>query len=343
MRGNGKFYALLLLLTAGALLLFPVCLLPASGEPQPDGPAASTAGPSDTSGTAAVPASRDDTDTSVFLVLHADGTQVSAIAERDFLVYTLAAEMLPDFEEEALKAQAVASYTYFCYERDRELASPSEALHGADFADTPVAYPDGYCEEYWRKKWGDEAFDRYYPRLCAAVDAVAGERILYQGQPILAAYHAISGGVTELPEVVWSGAFPYLQSVASPGDELAPQYETTVTLTPEALREALDGVEGLSLPEDPAAWLGEAERSAAGTVLALPVGGVSLSGQEWRRRLGLRSACFTAAYADGRFTFTVQGYGHGVGMSQYGAEYLAKAGYSYREILQYYYKDVTVG
>ena len=341
---NGKFYLLLTLLTAATLVLLPLTTLPVASEPAaaPGGEPAVTA-TTTTAAPAAKPAEKPDIRTETFSVLHSDGKTVSTIPVRDFLIYTLAAEMLPSFGEEALKAQAVASYTYFCYERDLEREKPTEALQGADFADTPVAYPEGYMPAYWVKKWGQSAYDAAYPRLAAAVDAVAGVQMQYEGKPIFAAYHAISSGTTELPEVVWASAFPYLQSVDSGLDVDAPNYETTLRLTSEAFKEKVAGVDGIKLSGDPATWIGEdITRSAAGTVLRITVGGVALTGRECRTLLGLRSACFSVAYEDGGFTFKVHGHGHGVGMSQYGAAFLAEQGATYEEILHHYYTDVTI-
>ena len=102
-------------------------------------------------------------------------------------------------------------------------------------------------------------------------------------------------------------------------------------------------VEGIDLSGDAAAWIADdAVRSAAGTVVSQTVGGVSLGGREWRSRCGLRSSCFTVTYADGEFRFAVKGYGHGVGMSQYGAQFLAQSGYTWEEILHHYYTGVEI-
>ena len=344
MNKNGKFYLLLTVLTAATLILLPMTTLPAASEPQARPVSAKPA--SVTTATAAAsaePTARPDIHTETFSVLHSDGQTVSDIGQRDFLIYTLAAEMLPSFGEEALKAQVVASYTYFCYERDLERANPTESLHGADFADTPVTYPEGYTPDYWIRKWGQNAYDAAYPRLAAAVDAVAGVQMQYEGKPIFAAYHAISSGTTELPEVVWASAFPYLQSVSSELDTGAPDYETTVRLTSEAFRKKVSGVDGIDLSGEPSGWIGkDISRSAAGTVLRITVGGVALTGRECRTLLGLRSACFSVVYENGGFTFTVHGHGHGVGMSQYGAAFLAEQGATYEEILHHYYTDVDI-
>ena len=342
---NGKFYLLLTLLTAATLVVLPLTTLPVASEPSAIPAAATPATSVTTAATTAkpAPAEKPDIRTETFSVLHSDGKTVSKIAVRDFLLYTLAAEMLPSFGEEALKAQVVASYTYFCYERELAHENPTEALQGADFADTPVAYPEGYTSDYWIKKWGQKSFDTAFAKLSAAVDAVAGVQMQYEGKPIFAAYHAISNGTTELPEVVWASAFPYLQSVDSERDVEAPNYETTLRLTGEEFKKKVAGVDGIELSGEPSTWIGEdITRSAAGTVLRIVVGGVALTGRECRTLLGLRSACFSVVYEDGGFTFTVHGHGHGVGMSQYGAAFLAEQGATYEEILHHYYTDITI-
>lgn len=349
MQKNRKFYVALTLLCAAALFFLPLCLLP------PDNPVSVAASPSVSSPTATEKTSLSPTATAdvtdavaalkkeTFTVLHTDNKTKSAISCRDFLIYTLAAEMLPSFEPEALKAQAVAAYTYFSYEREQERKNPQKALCGADFADTPAPFPDGYRAAYWKEKWGAAAFETYYKKLAAAVDAVAGVTITYKGNLILAAYHAISPGKTEVAESVWAAAVPYLQSVDSGDDKNAPDYTTTVRLSPAQVKQALADVKGLKLSGEPNTWFSEKPtRSAAGTVLKQTVGGVSLTGKDCRTRFGLRSACFSVAYENGQFVFTVHGYGHGVGMSQYGAQFAALDGADYKEILHRYYTDVEI-
>lgn len=329
----GKWVALLCAVTLAVMILLPLRALPAASQQPEEQPPTATRPTPPTSETA---------ESDRFRILHSDGQTVSEMGVSEFLLWTVLAEMPAAFEPEALKAQAVASYTYFCYERAAERASPSEALCGADLADTPVPYPEGYTEAYWRERLGD-GYEESVKKVSEAVAAVTGKRILYGNAPIFAAYHAISGGTTELPEVVWSAAFPYLQSVASPLDEQAPDYASEVTLTAPQLAEVLADVEGIDLSGEAAGWIAEdAVLSAAGTVVSQTVGGVSLTGREWRERCGLRSACFTVTYADGEFRFAVKGYGHGVGMSQYGAQFLARSGYTWEEILHHYYTDVEI-
>ncbi|MBO5797010.1 MAG: SpoIID/LytB domain-containing protein, partial [Clostridia bacterium] len=197
--------------------------------------------------------------------------------------------------------------------------------------------------EGMRARWGDK-FEEYYQKLCDAVDAVYGQRILYEGEPILAVYHAMSAESTEKSSVIWGKDLPYLQSVKSPGDTLAPTYESVVTVPVTAFAEGVKAL-GVTLSGDAAGWMDIAgiTRSPAGTVTAVRVGDKTLTGRQLRGAFDLRSAVFTVEYrAESGFIFTVHGYGHGVGMSQYGANCLAEQGKTWREILEYYYTGVTI-
>ena len=170
-----------------------------------------------------------------------------------------------------------------------------------------------------------------------------GKTITHNGKPIDACYHAVSNGCTESAKVVWGANVPYLQAVASPGDRLAPGYESTVTLTADQVKSILKKEEpALSLGKQPKNWFGKATLSAAGTVEKQAVGDQTLSGTRIRELFGLRSATYTVTYQETGFVFSVCGYGHGVGMSQHGADYLARQGYTWQEILKYYYKGVTI-
>lgn len=334
-----KRYMLLVLSVVALLMLLPLPALGILEEDKspllPSSCAGSSAPVSDTS----APASEAS-----FKILDTKTGQVVTMSERDFLIGTVANELYPTYHTEAMKAQAVAAFTYYGCKRTAQQANPDPALKGADFSDVTSRFPEGYTVEGLRERWGDN-FDTYYKKVCDAVDAVMGQRILYNGEPILAAYHAISFGTTERAEVVWGTDYPYLQSVPSPGDSLSPGYETTVSFKPEELSAALcKEVEGLKLEGDAAGWItGEPTTSPAGSVLTLTVGGTSVTGRQIRKALELRSTCFTVAYKDGVFQFTVHGFGHSVGMSQYGADYMARQGADYQEILKHYYTGVTIG
>lgn len=336
-----KRYLVLVLIVFTLLLLVP---LPALGSRDGDKPGA------DVSKTPAPSPDGNISDTgsapeenATFKILNTSTGEVVEMEEREFVIGTVASEMPASYHTEALKAQAVASYTYYSAKRAKAREEPEEALKGADFSDVPATFPETYTEEGLRERWGDN-FDTYYNKICVAVDEVMGKTITYDGQLIYAAYHAISSGTTETGVPVWNVDYPYLQSVPSPGDKLSPQYSSEASFTAEQFSAAVSGIaDGLNLSGDPAGWItGEAERTAAGTVTALTVGGVSLTGQQVREALELRSACFTVEWRENTFLFTVQGYGHGVGMSQYGADYLARQGSTYEEILHYYYTGVVI-
>lgn len=338
-----KPYLLMLTITVGALLLLPIMAFataPPSAAADESLPAAPNT-PADFDGeppavsTAVEPVAAE----AVFRVQSAVSDTVVTLSERDFLIGTLAAEMYPSYGIEALKAQAVAAYTYYGCKRTAARADGEMA----DFSDVPSTFPTLYTVEGMRERWG-ECFEEYYQKLCEAVDAVLGQRLLYEGEPILAVYHAMSAEKTETAAVVWGRDLPYLQAVDSPGDTLAPSYETVVSVSAADFAAALQGV-GVT-PEGAAAdWVdGDSlTRSPSGTVTAVTVCGHTFTGRELRTLFSLRSAAFTLQYrADTGFVFTVHGYGHGVGLSQYGAACLAAEGKTYVEILQYYYTGVTV-
>lgn len=327
-----KGYAAFLCSIACLLMLLPLPALPKA--PPADDPPLSTPVESEP------PADSPHSDEPTFKVL-TDG-QVTELTCREFLIRTLAYEMSPTFHPEALKAQAVAAYTYHGRRKNAQTINPDPALCGAHFLAPDNTFPQEYTADKLRERWGDK-FDAYYATLCEAVDAVTGKYITYDGQWIDACYFAMSNGTTETAKTVWGGDVPYLRSVASPDDKLAAKYETMVTFTTEQMKAALTAADPqLNLGDDPSAWFGEATLSAAGTVASIPVGDKTLAGTAVRSALNLRSATFAIKYADSNFTITVHGYGHGVGLSQVGANALAKKGYTWQEIIQYYYTGVSI-
>ena len=251
----------------------------------------------------------------------------------DYLIGVVAAEMPASFEPEALKAQAVAARTYIL---DRA-AHPVDAHRDAAVCSDPSCCCAYVSEDEMRENWGRD-YRKNLRRIRTAVRETDGQRLTYEGEPIRAVFHSCSGGQTEASAALW-GAVPYLVSVESPETAAdVPGYETTVTLSPGEVRRALEAQgQAPSLPDDPAAWLGDVKTDASGRVETIVIGGQTLSGAEARACFSLRSAAFTAEYADGAFVFHVTGSGHGVGMSQYGANVLAKQGDSYAEILEHYY------
>lgn len=327
-------YAAFTLLPGGVYALYRAQESPPpAGEASPSPAAAqptATAAPGFLEGRlpAATPAPQEDSFT---LYDTATGETFTVTAE-EFLPAALACEMDLSAPEEALKAQAVALYTFYSYQRTQH---QGEAAHFAcDTANWLVYVPQSALEE----RWGED-FPAYYETLRQAVAAVKGQRLTWEGEPICAAFFAISGGATASSANVWGQEFPYLQSVASPGDCFASGYLSTVTLTAQELQAAGeaawgDGVD-FSLPREQ--WFTDIAATPAGYVTSATVGGRLCTGEELREAFGLRSACFTLDTSGGEFQFTVKGWGHGVGMSQAGAAFLANQGASYQEILAHYY------
>ena len=268
---------------------------------------------------------RADADTA--LTVLSDGkTRETTMA--DYLVGVVAAEMPASFEPEALKAQAVAARTYIL---DRA-AHPVEAHRGAAVCGDP-----GCCCAYWseaemREQWGAD-FRKNLRRIRRAVRETDGQRLTYAGEPIRAVFHSCSGGQTEASAALW-GALPYLVSVSSPETAAdVPGFETEVTVSTQDAAQAL----GITPPDDPAQWIGSITRDDSGRAATVTLGGRTITGAEARALFDLRSTDFTAEYRDGNLVFHVTGSGHGVGMSQYGANVMARDGADYTEILAHYY------
>ena len=190
--------------------------------------------------------------------------------------------------------------------------------------------------------WGNN-YDINYKKLSDAVDAVISEVITYEDEPIIAAFHAISSGKTESAQTVWGRDVNYLKPVDSEGDELSPEYETDTQLKEEEVKKALQGkFPKIKLDSDPNKWFTTKKRSDSGTVTELKAGDQIMTGRELRELLKLSSSNFNISYQNGMFTFASLGKGHGVGMSQYGADYLARQGKDYKEILTHYYTGVKI-
>ena len=277
-----------------------------------------------------------DTETAISVRLE-DGT-VSQMPLGDYLWCVVAAEMPASFEEEALKAQAVAARTYAM----RRMANPPDA-----HPDAAVCTDHTCCQAYITPEaaaanWGEWAA-YYTAKLRNAVSGTDGVVALYDGALIDAVFFSSAAGRTVDAVEVWGNAVPYLTGVDSPEGEEVPNWRSTVTVTPEAFRETFLAAHPEAVLEgDPSGWFGTPELNSAGGVSPIAVGGVTVTGGELRTLFSLRSTSFTISATAEEITFSVTGYGHGVGMSQYGANALAKEGKTYREILQWYYTGITL-
>lgn len=267
---------------------------------------------------------------------------VMDVPVRDYVIGAVCAEMPAAFHEEALKAQAVAAHTYA--ERQRSLArtAPDPTLLGADLSNDTSKYQGYFTESQMRHFFG-ENYDLYYEKISDAVDEVLPYILTYEGEPIISAFHSMSSGVTESAENAWGTAVDYLVPVDSECDMAAPKYTEEVTLEADFLRQRLEKVfEGVQLGENIEDWVVPMDISSSGTVLTASVGNLKVTGNDIRVALGLRSADFEIEEEDGKLVFTTRGYGHGVGMSQYGANTMANEGKTWREILEHYYVDVSI-
>lgn len=265
------------------------------------------------------------------------GGEVREMDMGTYLVGVVRAEMPASFEMEALKAQAVAARTYTLH----KMMSGGCANHPhADACDDITCCKAYMDEEAAARLWGDSVGE-YEDKIRRAVTETDGECVLYEGSPALAVFHSSSAGMTMDAGEVWSGDVPYLRSVTSPESaDTVPNFHSRAVFAPGELKEILlAALPEARLETSPTEWFTNIRQKENGTVTALDVGGESVSGSRLREILGLRSACFTLDFEESGIVFSVTGYGHGVGMSQYGANVLAASGMDYREILAWYYTD----
>lgn len=257
---------------------------------------------------------------------------------REYLIGVVAAEMPAGFPEEALKAQTVAARSYALYKLSLYDGKAQEAHHGAQ-----LCADSGHCEAFVdlavqaSQLWSEGA-EVYAGRIADAVKQTDGWVLTWQQEPIAAVFCAASGAMTETAEDIWGAALPYLVSVDSPGGTECSRYYGQISIAQADFAAIVkENYPDAELSGSPEQWIGKVERSPAGSVLQLELGGVSLTGREMRSLLGLNSSNFTLRVQDDQLIFETEGYGHGVGMSQYGARYLALAGQNCEEILAHYY------
>ena len=315
-----------LLLTGGALVLM-LYLLPvfwSLGEPEESASPPATAQAMQADGMAG-----DYSAVTVML----NGTPTELPLE-DYVAGVVAAEIPNDFPEEALRAQAVAARTYAVYKL---------------FRGRPEAHPEAdLCDDYrhcaaWRDIAVETAAGSDLSRVQQAVQDTAGEILTYDGQPIAAVFHCVSGPRTEAARDVWGEDIPYLQSAVSPGGSAYNGYEDAVTLSADDFRTAVaDTFPSADLSGAPNTWFKASVRSEAGGVITVELGGVTVEGSAIRELFGLQSTNFTLTTTEDSITFHTIGYGHGVGLSQYGARYMAEQGASYAEILAHYYLNTAL-
>ena len=271
-------------------------------------------------------------------LLHAKTGEVEEVPLDTYLVNVVSGEMPADFEFEALKAQAVVARTYTIYKIQ------NKKHDNADICDASTCCQAWVSKEERLARWDESLRDSNWKKIEQAVNETKGKIITYEGKPINAFFHSNSGGKTEIPVNVWGGTgYPYLQVVETSGEDNYTQYNSEVVLSNEELLEKLK-VNYSDIPIDfnNNDDLKILEYTDSGRVKTVKFGNHNLSGTETRTLLGLRSTNFEIVKEDGNIKFLVKGYGHGVGMSQTGANTLAKEGKSYEDIINHFYIGVEI-
>jgi stage II sporulation protein D len=260
----------------------------------------------------------------------------------EYIVGVTAAEMPASFEPEALKAQAVAART-FTVKRIAAFGGEPCGKSGCDVCTDSSCCQAWDSEAQMRKHWGKN-YEKYVGKIRSAVYETKGLIATYEGEPIEAMYHSTSGGYTENSENVYSAALPYLRSVESPGEEDAPYYHGEETCTRKEFAKRLNS----AFPKADLTSDGLKEqvriltRFDSGRVAELQLGDVTVTGREFRGALELQSANFEIEIGSKNVRVTTIGFGHGVGLSQLGANAMAKNGSLFDEILCHYYTDIAL-
>ncbi len=332
------------MLVAG--LLLPAVLMAAAmgyfNQPESaEGSVASTAAPRPTSQPTAAQTTLPSTLPAVTTrptVPAAPEIQIQVVMEEEvkemdleaYLLGVMLAEVPAKFQFEALKAQAVASRTYTLL---RCKGKKSHTL-GAVCTDSSCCQAYISPEAYILRggKWAD------LEKMRKALEETKGQVLTYNDKLIVATYFSCSGGSTEAAQAVWGGDYPYLQAVESPGEEIASFFEDEKIFTEEEIMQVLN----IRLEGKPETWFGAVEYTQGGGVKTMHIGGVPYKGTTLRTLLGLRSTAFTVSFHDGFVFFKTKGYGHRVGMSQYGAEAMAREGSGYEQILYHYYTGTSI-
>ncbi len=270
------------------------------------------------------------------MVLMPEGL-IECMPIQDYLVGVVAAEMPAVFEMEALKAQAVAARTYTMH-------CASLCKHGKAHVCTDYACCQAWLHETRLRDTWKNSYEHYIRKMHFAIESTQGEYLSSGGQPILAVFHSSSAKATANSIDVWSTSMPYLTSVSSPEtEEDVPHYISTVICSPDVFSDTiLSAYPVATFLGSEANWIGKTLRDNSGRVASVVLGGVEIKGKELRRLFALRSTAFVLEYTDGHFIFTVTGFGHGVGMSQYGANKMARLGADYRDILAHYYPQTVL-
>ena len=272
------------------------------------------------------PVEEMEDDNITMLLRTADGTVLEMDMDT-YLTGVVLAEMPASFAQEAKKAQAVVARTF----------ALKAAVTGGKHGDGSVCTESVCCQAYISPEAYSGPGEAVEQAEMAAAETT-GLVLMYENGLIEATYFSCSGGSTEDAVAVWGTDFPYLRATDSPGEEDAVHYTDTVHFTEKEFQKAL----GVTLAGSPDSWFGFTTYTAGGGVNTMRIGGRDYRGTELRKLLGLKSTAFTVAADGDGITVTTRGYGHRVGMSQYGADAMAEGGSGYEQILSYYYQGTSL-
>ena len=273
-------------------------------------------------------------------LLHTKTQEIEEIKLDEYLYGVVSAEMPASFEKEALKAQAVVARTYTIYKIEN-----NEGKHGeANICDDSSCCQAWISKEDRFAKWEESSREANWNKIVEAVESTKGKYITYEGKPINAFFHSNSGGKTETTLNVWGGSgYPYLQSVSTSGEDAYTQYKSEVTLTKEEfINKIKEKYSDFEIDFNDEKCISILEYTEGNRVKKIRIGNKEFSGVEIRTLIGLKSANFNIEIKGDNIYFSVLGYGHGVGMSQTGADSMAKEGKNYEEIIKHFYTGVEI-
>jgi len=272
--------------------------------------------------------------------------EVMTVGLEEYLCGVVFSEMPSSFETEALKAQAVAARSYCIYKMLYSTDKNREEHHGADICNDYRHCKDHISYEESCEKYGEEYIKLLWEKVKNAVGSTKNEIIVYESEPAIAVFHAISGKGTESAENVWGNPVPYLVSVPSEEENSKSEIKNYIT---ESIFDANEFKKLLTsngfhadFSHAESSWVNNIKFNSSGRIDTVDICGRTITGRRIREIFSLRSTDFKLEYKNHAFVFTVTGYGHGVGMSQYGANLMAKDGKNYTEILLWYYTGVEI-
>lgn len=282
----------------------------------------------------------NDNKTRIIKLLHSNSGEIEEIDLEEYLYGVVSSEMPASFEMEALKAQAVVARTYTIY----QITNNAGKHENADICDNYACCQAWLSKEDRYARWNESEAENNWNKIVESVKSTSGKIITYEGNPINAFFHSNSGGVTESSVNIWGGIdYPYLKSVETVGEDGYTQYSSQIQISKsDLLNKIKEKYSDCDIDFSQSNCIEILEYTTSGRVKTIKFGNKEIAGTEARTILGLKSTNFTFSINEDIITFSVTGYGHGVGMSQTGADSLAKTGSNYEEIIKHFYTNVEI-